>query len=61
MFQQCASQYQELLVAREALGQFQRDHDVLRDELSLVKAERDLAEERLRVPPRTVRLDQRGS
>lgn len=43
-----AEELQELLAAREALGQLQRDHDVLRGELRLAKAERDLAEERLR-------------
>ncbi|QCX50771.1 IS66 family transposase [Ralstonia pseudosolanacearum] len=43
-----AEELKELLATREAFGQLQRDHDVLRDELRLVKAERDLAEERLR-------------
>jgi len=43
-----ADELKELLATREAFGQLRRDHDVLRDELRLVKAERDLAEERLR-------------
>jgi transposase len=43
-----AQELNELLATREAHGQLQRDHEVLRGELRLAKAERDLAEERLR-------------
>ncbi|WP_455285995.1 IS66 family transposase [Cupriavidus necator] len=39
---------QEFLATREAYGQLQHDHEILRGELRLAKAERDLAEERLR-------------
>ncbi|MBB5503125.1 IS66 family transposase [Paraburkholderia sp. MM5384-R2] len=43
-----AEELTALLAAREALNELQQAHDTLRVELRLMKAERDLAEERLR-------------